>query len=40
MPWASTAPAGTPALVVVAVGLLAYGLYSLVESRWRKVLED
>jgi len=33
-------PYGTPMLVVVAAGLVAYGLYSLVEARWRRVLED
>ena len=30
---------GPVALVVVALGLVAYGLYSFVEARWRKVLE-
>jgi hypothetical protein len=30
---------GPIALVAVAVGLLAYGLFSFVEARWRKVME-
>jgi hypothetical protein len=30
------APWGTPLLVVVAVGLVAFGLYSLAEARWRE----
>ena len=32
-------PYGTAALIVTAVGLVAYGAYSVVEARWRKVLE-
>jgi hypothetical protein len=32
-------PYGTLALVVVALGLFAYGLFSFVEARWRKVME-
>jgi hypothetical protein len=30
---------GPAALTVVAIGLLAFGLFSFVEARWRKVLE-
>jgi ABC-type Na+ efflux pump permease subunit len=32
-------PFGTVALVIVALGLFAYGLFSFVEARWRKVME-
>jgi hypothetical protein len=32
-------PWGTAALVIVALGLFAYGLFSFVEARWRKVME-
>ncbi|MCU1377266.1 MAG: hypothetical protein JWN29_249 [Acidimicrobiales bacterium] len=32
-------PYGTVALVIVALGLFAYGLFSFVEARWRKVME-
>lgn len=35
----SEQPHGPVALTVVALGLVAYGLYSFVEARWRKVLE-
>jgi hypothetical protein len=33
-------PYGPFLLALVAVGLLAFGLFSFVEARWRKVLED
>jgi hypothetical protein len=33
-------PYGPAALVLVALGLLAFGLFSFVEARWRKVLEE
>lgn len=33
-------PFGPWLLSAVAIGLLAFGLYSFVEARWRKVLED
>jgi hypothetical protein len=33
-------PAGTAALVVVAIGLFAFGLYSLCEARWRRLEES
>lgn len=33
-------PFGPALLSAVAIGLLAFGCYSFVESRWRKVLED
>jgi hypothetical protein len=35
----ASAPLGPVLLSVVAAGLAAYGLYSLVEARWRRVLE-
>lgn len=35
----ASAPLGPLLLAVVAAGLAAYGLYSLVEARWRRVLE-
>lgn len=31
---------GPPALVLVGLGFLAFGLFSFVEARWRKVLSD
>lgn len=34
------APLGPLLLALVAFGLAAYGLYSLVEARWRRVLEN
>lgn len=33
-------PYGPYLLVLVALGLLAFGLFSFVEARWRKVLDD
>jgi len=33
-------PYGPWLLAVVAVGLLSFGLFSFVEARWRKVLDD
>jgi hypothetical protein len=33
-------PYGPFLLILVAAGLLAFGLFSFVEARWRKVLED
>ena len=33
-------PYGTLALVAVAVGLMAFGLFSFVEARWRQVLDS
>jgi uncharacterized membrane protein (DUF2068 family) len=35
----ATRPYGPFALTLVAVGLLAYGLFSFVEARWREVME-
>lgn len=35
----ASAPLGPVLLVLVALGLAAYGAYSLVEARWRRVLE-
>lgn len=35
----ATAPLGPLLLTVVGVGLAAYGVYSFVEARWRRVLE-
>ena len=35
--WLSQSDLGWIALLVVAVGLLAFGIYSLIESRWRRV---
>lgn len=33
-------PYGPPLLVAVAIGLLCFALYSFVEARWRKVLDE